>query len=75
MWGRNIVIFVILVVSTVPNFNTISVQKRYTPLLFQNKFWQSNQSLEQHDKNPVGKILVEMKKALREFHNKGNEKF
>ena len=66
MWGRYIIIFGILVVSTVPNFNTISVQKRYTPLFFQNKFLQPKQSFEQNDKNLVGKILMAMKEALNE---------
>ena len=78
MPGDKVLVFVFMVVMSMPAFNCTSIQKKYSPLLFPNKFWHSRELPEKNEETSYGAkksglMIVDMKEPIvRKSNFEGN---
>ena len=78
MPGKKVLIFVFMVAVLMPTFNCTSIQKKYSPLLFPNKFWHSRELPEKneetsYDAKKSGLMAVDLKEPIvRNSNFEGN---
>ena len=69
MSRQKVLIFVFIVALSMPTFNCLSIQKRYTPLLFPNRFWHNREFPEKIEETSYGAknsglMSVDMKEPI-----------
>ena len=69
MSGKKVLIFFFFVALLMPTFNCTSIQKKYSPLLFSNRFWHNRELPEKKEETSYGSkkselMTVDMKEPI-----------